>query len=102
VAAALLQAPVTVQAPKLHLAETVPLNPVEQAGAHVDPLGVLTPQVPLPAFGTTGGRGHGAGEQLPVTAQLPEVHVAEMVPVNPWRQAGAHVDPLEVYTAQLP
>jgi hypothetical protein len=90
----LVQLPVVDQVPAVHVAESVPVYPVVQAGAHVAPLLTGRVHVPVTELAIEGAVAQLVLVQLPVVDQVPAVHVAESVPVNPLAHAGAHVVPL--------
>lgn len=86
----------------LHVAVTVPENPVEQTGVHVLPLAAFGRQSPGSAFVKGGRTVHAVLVQRPATIQEPEEQVAKRVPVKPVEQTGVQLVPLGTPEVQSP
>jgi hypothetical protein len=91
-----------VQAVLLHVAESVPVNPVAQTGVHVVPSADPTTQFPAKAFGMAGRELHKFAMHVPVTVHAPFEHEAERVPEYPELQTGVHVVPVRTFVEQSP
>jgi hypothetical protein len=97
-----VQLPESDQAPKVHVAERVPVYPELQIGVHVVPEAELIKQSPVPAFEMLGREAQEVEVQVPVVDQEPEEHVAERVPVYPVLHTGTHVVPEAAPETQFP
>jgi hypothetical protein len=97
-----VQVPVMDQEPELHVAEVTPANPELQTGVHTVPLADPAAQLPGPPFVTVGRVAQAVELHVPAMDQEPELHVAEVTPLNPELQTGVHVVPLAAPAAQFP